>query len=113
MRSTRDFLLGFLTGVAAGILTAPKTGSESRQWIQDEANKRTKDLQDQWSKGVDQVKTQVDQVKSQVNDWSTKIQDQVASQTDQKKGQYNSEVDKAADKAHEDIDSAQQSIKID
>ncbi|WP_128544632.1 YtxH domain-containing protein [Larkinella soli] len=113
MRSSRDFLLGFITGIAAGLLTAPKSGRESRQWIQDEANRRSKDLQDQWSKGVEQVKTQVDQVKSQVNDWTTKAQNAVqGNQGNQpNKDQFNSNVDNLADKAHEGVDSAKQSIK--
>lgn len=120
MRSTRDFLLGFLTGIAAGILTAPKTGRESRQWIQDEANKRTQDLQDQWGKGVEQVKTQVDQVKSQVNDWTTKVQDQVsqlnnqsAQKKEEYKDQYNNQVDNLANKAEQGVESTRQSIKLD
>ncbi|GAB3273259.1 hypothetical protein GCM10027347_45480 [Larkinella harenae] len=107
MRSSRDFLLGFITGVVAGILTAPKSGQESRRWIQDEADKRTKDLQDQWNKGVEQVKSQVDQVKSQVNQWTGKLQDE----GEQKKDKYNDKVDDLADKAHEGVDSAKQSIK--
>ncbi|MGV3559124.1 YtxH domain-containing protein [Larkinella arboricola] len=111
MRSSRDFLLGFITGVVAGILTAPKSGRESRQWIQDEADKRTKDLQDQWSKGVEQVKSQVDQVKSQVNQqvnqWTDKLQDKGG----QNKDEFNNTVDNVADKAHSGVESAKQSIK--
>ncbi|WP_234735422.1 YtxH domain-containing protein [Tellurirhabdus bombi] len=110
MRSTKDFLLGFITGVAAGLLTAPKSGRETRQYIKDEADKRTKDLQDQWQKGVDQVKTQVDTVKSQVNDWSGKVQDQFRDQ--QNKSQFNDKVEDVADRAHEGVDSAKQSIKV-
>ena len=109
MKSSRDFLLGFITGVVAGILTAPKSGHESRQWIQDEADKRTKDLQDQWSKGVEQVKTQVEQVKSQVNQWTGKLHDE----GDQKKEKFNEKVDQVADKAHGGVESAKQSIKVD
>jgi len=112
MRSSRDFLLGFITGVVAGILTAPKSGRESRQWIQDEADKRTKDLQDQWSKGVDQVKSQVEQAKSQVNQqvnqWTSKLQDEGGSQ----KENFNNKVDNVADKAHSGIDSAKESAKV-
>ena len=109
MKSSRDFLLGFITGVVAGILTAPKSGQESRQWIQDEADKRTKDLQDQWSKGVEQVKTQVEQVKSQVNQWTGKLQDE----SETKKDKFNDNVDNLANKAHSGVDSAKQSIKVD
>lgn len=109
MRSSRDFLLGFITGVVAGILTAPKSGQESRQWIQDEADKRTKDLQDQWNKGVEQVKAQVDQVKSQVNQWTGKLQNE----GEQKKDQYNQKVEDLADKAHGTVESTKQSIKTD
>ncbi|MFC5411600.1 YtxH domain-containing protein [Larkinella bovis] len=109
MKSSRDFLLGFITGVVAGILTAPKSGQESRQWIQDEADKRTKDLQDQWSKGVEQVKAQVEQVKAQVNQWTGKLQ----SEGEQHKDKYNEKVDDMASKAHEGVDSAKKSVKVD
>ncbi|RRB00786.1 YtxH domain-containing protein [Larkinella rosea] len=109
MKSSRDFLLGFITGVVAGILTAPKSGQESRQWIQDEADKRTKDLQDQWSKGVEQVKSQVEQVKSQVNQWTGKLQNE----GEEKKQQFNDTVETAADKAHDGVDAAKKSIKVD
>lgn len=115
MRSTRDFLLGFLTGVAAGMLTSPKSGRENRQYLKDEADRRTKDLQDQWNKGYEQVKAQVDQVKTQVNQqvnqWKNKVQSE--SKTEDTKDKFNNQVDEMADNAHEGIDSTRQSFKVD
>jgi len=113
MRSTRDFLLGFLTGVAAGMLTAPKSGRESRQYLKSEADRRSKDLQGQWQKGVEQVKTQIDQVKSQVNQWSDQAKNKMNNQGDQASQQYNAQVESLADQAHEGVEEGRQSLRVD
>ncbi|WP_266367472.1 YtxH domain-containing protein [Tellurirhabdus rosea] len=109
MRSTRDFLLGFLTGVAAGMLTAPRSGRDTRDYLKNEADRRSKDLQGQWQKGVEQVKAQVDQVKSQINQQVDKIQNKAEDQKN--KSQYNDKVDNLAEKAHEGVESSRQSLQ--
>jgi len=111
MRSTRDFLLGFLTGIAAGMLTAPRSGRETRDYLKNEADRRSKDLQGQWQKGVEQVKAQVDQVKSQINQQVGKIQ--TKAQEQQQTSQYNNQVDELADQAHQGVEATRQSIQAD
>jgi gas vesicle protein len=120
MRSTRDFLTGVLTGVAIGLLTAPRSGKETRDKLKDEANKRSGDLKDQWSKGVEQVKQGYEQAKTQVNDYADKAKQQLndykaqaQNQYDEQraKQQYNDKVDELADKTESGINSARESLK--
>jgi len=40
MASTRDFIIGTLTGLTIGFLSAPQTGKASRKWLKDEYDKR-------------------------------------------------------------------------
>ena len=137
MRSTRDFLTGVLTGVAIGILTAPRSGKETRDKLKEEADKRTGDLKDQWGKGVDQVKQGYEQAKTQVNQYADKAKEQVNQYTDkakqqyndlrskaeieadkleadkhQAKSQYNDKVDHLADKTESGVNSARESLKV-
>lgn len=121
MRSTRDFLTGVLTGVAIGILTAPRSGKETRDKLKEEANKRSGDLKDQWSKGVEQVKQGYEQAKSQVNQYADKAKqqyDELRSKSESEmdkqraKSQYNDKVDQLADKTETGINSARESLKV-
>jgi gas vesicle protein len=121
MRSTRDFLTGVLTGVAIGILTAPRSGKETRDKLKEEANKRSDDLKDQWSKGIDQVKQGYEQAKSQVNQYADKAKQQyndMRSQPlneidkQQAKNGYNDKVDQLADKTESGVNAARESLKV-
>jgi|GEM_PF-3302837 len=40
MASSRDFIIGTLTGLTIGYLSAPQTGKASRKWLKDEFDKR-------------------------------------------------------------------------
>ena len=40
MASTRDFIIGTLTGLTIGYLSAPQTGKKSRDWLKKEYEKR-------------------------------------------------------------------------
>lgn len=122
MRSTRDFLTGVLTGVAIGLLTAPRSGKETRDKLKEEANKRSGDLKDQWNKGVEQVKQGYEQAKTQVNQYADKAKqqyDDLRSQTQNEvdkqraKSQYNDTVDQFADRTEEGINSTRESLKVD
>lgn len=122
MRSTRDFLTGILTGVAIGLLTAPRSGKETREKLKEEANKRSGDLKDQWSKGVEQVKQGYEQAKTQVGEYADKAKQQIDSYKSQAqneydkqrtKSQYNDKVDELADQTESGINSARESLKVD
>lgn len=41
MASTRDFIIGTLTGLTIGYLSAPHNGKKSREWLKKEYEKRT------------------------------------------------------------------------
>lgn len=43
MASSRDFIIGTLTGLTIGYLSAPQTGKASREWLKKEYDKRTAD----------------------------------------------------------------------
>lgn len=120
MRSTRDFLTGIITGVVIGLLTAPRSGKETREKLTEEANKRTGDLKDQWEKGVSQVKEGYDQAVSQVNQYTDKAKEQFNQYKDQAqatfnkaqvKSDYNDKVEELADDAKSGIDTAKSSLK--
>ena len=133
MRSTRDFLTGLLTGVAIGILTAPRSGKETREKLVEEANKRSGDLKDQWEKGVSQAKDQFEKVKDQAGQYVDQAKDQYSQLKGQAKNEvenlkdkaeseynkyeaksdFNSTVDEFADKTKSGINSAKEAIKID
>ena len=131
MRSTRDFLTGILTGVAIGILTAPRSGKETREKLVEEANKRSVDLKDQYGKVkeqagqyVEQAKDQFDKVKEQANQYVGQAKEQfnqakgqAQSEFDankyQAKNDFNDTVDETADRAKSGINSAKESMKID
>lgn len=123
MRSTRDFLTGIITGVVIGILTAPRSGKETRDKLTEEANKRSGDLKDQWEKGVSQVKEGFEQAKTQVSQYTEKAKDQInqykeqaqataAANKENIKSQYNDKVDELADDARAGVDDAQSSFKV-
>jgi gas vesicle protein len=122
MRSTRDFLTGLLTGVAIGILTAPRSGKETRDKLMDEANKRSDDLKDQLNKGVSQAKDQFNTLKEQANQYVGQAKDQYNQAKNQAqseynkqqaKSDYNDKVDEFADDVKSGVNSAKESVKID
>ncbi len=69
MRSTRDFFVGTLTGLAIGLLAAPRSGQESRRWLKQEYDKRTKTSSDSSSgSGLkERLTTAFEQIKGQIN----------------------------------------------
>ena len=116
MRSTRDFLTGLLTGVAIGILTAPRSGKETRDLLVEEANKRSDDLKDQWEKGVAQAKDQYGKVKDQANQYVGQAKDQynqLKGQATEKLDQYKSQANQQADQYNAQADYSKQEAKTD
>ncbi|HLL95645.1 MAG TPA: YtxH domain-containing protein [Spirosoma sp.] len=130
MRSTRDFLTGIITGVVIGILTAPRSGKETRDKLTEEVDKRSSDLKDkwesgslkdQWDKGVTKAKDGFEQAKSQVSQYADKAKDQFeqlkgqaqgALDKDKAKSQYNDTVDDVADQAQSGVDNARDSFQV-
>ncbi len=83
MRSTRDFFVGVVTGVTIGLLSAPRTGRESRQWLKSEYDKRTQSsgssggpsLQERFMAIVDQVKAEVNKYTQQKQNHEARMAD--------------------------------------
>ena len=133
MRSTRDFLTGLLTGVAIGILTAPRSGKETRNKLTEEANKSTEGLKEQYGKlkeqavdqydkvkeqasqYVGQAKDQFNQLKGQAEDKADQFKDKAESEYNkyEAKSDYNNLVDDTADKTKSGINTAKESLKTD
>ncbi len=69
MRSTRNFFVGTLTGLAIGLLAAPRSGQESRRWLKQEYDKRTKSSPgSSSSSGVkERLTTAFEQIKGLIN----------------------------------------------
>lgn len=117
----KNFLTGVLTGVAIGLLTAPRTGKETRDKLTEAANKQTDDLKGQWDKTVSQAKELLENVKSQAGVFADKAENKVdeykndadsAYQKEKAKGQYNDNVDDVADKAKSGVNKMEDAFKI-
>lgn len=67
MASTRDFIIGTLTGLTIGYLSAPHNGKKSREWLKKEYEKR---MADSGSSGgsdwQEQIKTIFEKAKTEV-----------------------------------------------
>lgn len=121
MRSTRDFLTGIITGVVIGILTAPRSGKETREKLTEEVDKRSGDLKGQWEKGVTKAKDGFEQAKTQVSQYADKAKDQFeqikgqaqdALDKNKAKSQYNDKVDEVANKAESGVEDARDSFQV-
>ena len=117
----KNFLTGVLTGVAIGLLTAPRTGKATRDKLTEAANKQTEGLKGQWDKTVSQAKGVIDNAKSQVGILADKAENKVdeykndANSTYQKekaKGEYNDKVDGVADKAKSGVGEMENTFKV-
>ena len=117
-----NFLTGVLTGVAIGLLTAPRSGKETREKLIDAANKQTEGLKEQWDKTVSQAKETLENVKSQAGGLVNQAQDKVdqykneaesAYQPEKAKNQYNDKVDDVADNAKSGVNEMEEAFKID
>lgn len=127
-----NFLTGVLTGVAIGLLTAPRSGKETREKLTGAVNKQTDDLKGQWDKTVSQARETLDSVRSQagifadkaenkVDEYKNKAENKVdeyksdtnsAYQKEKAKGEYNDAVDDAADKTKSGVNKMEDAFKI-
>lgn len=71
MRSSRDFFIGVLTGATIGLLSAPRTGRETRQWLKSEYEKRAGSS---GSSGGPGLKEQLTNAFEQIKGWISKYQ---------------------------------------
>lgn len=117
-----NFLTGVLTGVAIGLLTAPRSGKETREKLTEAVNKQTGGLKEQWEKTVSQAKETLENVKSQAGGLANQAQgkfDQYKNdaestyQQEKLKGQYNDKVDDVADNAKSGVNEVEEAFKID
>jgi gas vesicle protein len=62
------FLLGLGIGVAAGILWAPRSGEETRQYLADRAGEGADYVRNQAEQGKEYVRQQTENIKGQASD---------------------------------------------
>ena len=117
----KNFLTGILAGVAIGILTAPRSGKETREKLTEAANKQTDGLKEQWEKTLSQAKEKLENVKSQAGALADKAENKYDEykndvnsgyQNDKSKKQYNNQVDDVADNAKSGVDAVEDAFKI-
>ncbi len=95
MRSTRDFFVGIATGLTIGLLTAPRTGRESRQWLKSEYDKRTQSASGSSGPGLkERFMAIVDQVKAEINKYTEQKQNHEARMADTGRFAYQFEREK-------------------
>lgn len=83
MRSTRDFIVGVATGLTIGLLSAPRPGRESRQWLKNEYDKRMQSSGSGDGPGLkERFMTIVDQVKAEINKYTQQKQNHEARMAD-------------------------------
>jgi len=76
------FLLGLGIGVAAGILWAPKSGEETRQFLADKAGEGADYLKNRAQDGSEYVRQRADDVRHSASDLYEKSRSTVARQKD-------------------------------
>lgn len=76
------FLLGLGIGVAAGILWAPRSGEETRQFIADKAGESADYLKSRAQEGTDYIRQRTDNVRQTASDLYDKGRSTVARQKD-------------------------------
>lgn len=76
------FLLGLGIGVAAGILWAPKTGEETRQFLADRAGEGAEYLKNRTQEGKEYLRQRTDDLKDSASDLYEKGRSTVSRQKD-------------------------------
>jgi gas vesicle protein len=76
------FLLGLGLGVAAGILWAPRSGEETRQYISDRAEESAEYLKSRTQEGKDYIRQRTDDLKGSATDLYERGRSTVTKQKD-------------------------------
>lgn len=83
-----NFLLGFGIGVTVGVLFAPKSGSETRQYLADRANESSDYLMQQGQQLKNTASDLLDKGRNVVMDQKEKVANMASSFSNQAKQQY-------------------------
>lgn len=82
-------LTGLVAGVAIGLLTAPASGSETRQKIADSANNMRKKLRSIAGKTMDELDELKDLVETEMDDLRADVKERVLQLIETSKQRYN------------------------
>lgn len=98
-------LAGAVIGLAAGILLAPRSGSDTRSQIADAVNDGAENIGDKWSKTTAKAKDAFDSVKAKAGVAAEKVGDTVDQYADEarhKADKFSAKADDAADELADD-----------
>lgn len=72
MKYALSFLLGAIAGAAAALLFAPSSGEELRTNIKTQADTQYARLQDEYQKGMQEMRAQMDKMSSELRAMSSR-----------------------------------------
>jgi gas vesicle protein len=75
MKYAISFGLGALVGAIAALLLAPSSGEELRSNIKSQADAQYAKLQDEWQKGMQEIRSRVDKLTSDFQAVSSEIKE--------------------------------------
>lgn len=75
MKYAASFLIGALVGAVAALLLAPSSGEELRTNIKSQADAQYVKLQDEWQKGMQEIKARADKLTGDLESVSSEIKE--------------------------------------
>jgi gas vesicle protein len=75
MKYAASFLIGALVGAVAALLLAPSSGEELRTNIKSQADAQYAKLQDEWQKGMQEIKARADKLTGDLESVSSEIKE--------------------------------------
>ena len=75
MKYAAGFFAGALVGAIVALLFAPSSGEELRSNIKSEADAQYAKLQDEWQKGMQEIKSRIDKLTGDLQAMSSEIEE--------------------------------------
>lgn len=75
MKYAASFIMGALVGAVVALLFAPSSGEELRSNIKSQADAQYARLQDEWQKGMQEIKTRMDKLSGDLESVSSEIKE--------------------------------------
>lgn len=75
MKYAASFIMGALAGAVVALLFAPSSGEELRSNIKSQADAQYAKLQDEWQKGMQEIKARMDKLSGDLESVSSEIKE--------------------------------------
>jgi gas vesicle protein len=75
MKYAAGFIMGALAGAVVALLFAPSSGEELRSNIKSQADAQYAKLQDEWQKGMQEIKARMDKLSGDLESVSSEIKE--------------------------------------